>query len=269
MVKSYNIIEQAMGMMVAVEKLLQNVKRFFYNIMLINYSCPKCEGQLIMVAEGRCRCDICGHEFDPTIQFQLCSECGGKVKIKVRHYQCQHCSAGVTSRFLFDGLIFDTDYFRMKVAESRQRKKNLKKRVRQMLLENRSDTLALEAGDLDSVPGLMETLNSLTGGLDENLQLEEKAGFDLNQYQAHIKDHINSDPINFHEIPPLIEDIRLDLIWRFIAIIFMEHFRILDICQDGQDIWVMKHETNREGQDLPGELEDSDGIQGSLGGVET
>ena len=47
--------------------------------------------------------------------------------------------------------------------------------------------------------------------------------------------------------------------------------KILDdklIMQNGQEILVMKHETNGEGQDILGESEESDRIEGSVGGVE-
>ena len=121
-VKPFDTIKQAMSMMVAVEKLLLKVKRFFHSILLLGYSCPKCNGLLNnMIKEGICQCDSCKYEFDPTVEFQRCSKCGGRIKLRVRRYQCQKCGADVTSRFLFEGLVFDTDYFWLKVAESRQR----------------------------------------------------------------------------------------------------------------------------------------------------
>jgi len=48
----------------------------------------------------------------------------------------------------------------------------------------------------------------------------------------------------------------------------MAHSGIIDIWQDGQDIMVIKHETNREGCGVFGEFEEADGIEGSLGGIE-
>ncbi|MFC1794741.1 hypothetical protein ACFL3Q_14275, partial [Planctomycetota bacterium] len=60
-----------------------------------------------------------------------------------------------------------------------------------------------------------------------------------------------------------------DLIWRFIAVIFLAHAGIIDVWQQGQNIIVIKHETNRKRQDVLGELEEADGIQGSVGGAET
>jgi hypothetical protein len=42
----------------------------------------------------------------------------------------------------------------------------------------------------------------------------------------------------------------------------------VDIWQEGQEIMVMKHETNRKGQDVFREPEESDGIEGLVGGIE-
>ena len=39
--------------------------------------------------------------------------------------------------------------------------------------------------------------------------------------------------------------------------------------QDGQEVLVMKHETNREGQGVFGESEDIDGFERPMGGTET
>jgi len=38
--------------------------------------------------------------------------------------------------------------------------------------------------------------------------------------------------------------------------------------QNRQEILVKKHETNRERQDIFGELEEADGIEGSVGRIE-
>ena len=80
---------------------------------------------------------------------------------------------------------------------------------------------------------------------------------------------IRDFPVSLDEIPPLSEEnVRKDRIWRFIALIFLPHAGIVDLLQDGQDILVMKHETNREGQGVFGESEEADGIEGSVGRVE-
>ena len=247
MVDPDNMMSLAMELMTEVEKLKQKVKAFFYQVVLLNHDCPKCQGPLIMISEGSCRCDSCRYEFDPTIAFQSCSTCGGHLKINIRRYQCLGCGYDVTSRFLFDGLVFDGKYFQVKMTESRQRKQQQRERVRQMLAESRSETLALESGDLSSVPGLIDALNSLTQGMDEKVLVALKARFDLAKYQAHIKSHLNLEPMNLREIPPLIDNNRLDLIWKFVAVIFLLQHAAVKIEQQDNEIWVMSGEADSEG----------------------
>jgi hypothetical protein len=43
--------------------------------------------------------------------------------------------------------------------------------------------------------------------------------------------------------------------------IMLKGCSLVVVLQYGQDIMVIKHETNREGQELFGELEESDGIE--------
>jgi len=154
------------------------------------------------------------------------------------------------------------------MLQSRQRKTEQRERVRQMLAESRSADLSLGAVDLATVPGLLDTLNSLTSGLDVAFAVVSRDEFDLKRYEMHIKAHIQDFPISLLEIPPLSENLRKDLIWRFIALIFLAHAGIIDVRQDGQDIMVIKHETNRKGQDVLGESENPNRIERPLGGVE-
>jgi len=143
-----NIIQFAFDMADAVGQFVQNAKRFFYNVMLFGYRCPKCNNSLIMIAEGICKCNLCEFEFDPTVQFQRCSNCGGKPVLKVRCYSCTNCGSDIRSKFLFDGLIFEKEYFKAKMDESRKRKKEQRERVREMLAESRSAELPLQAVDI-------------------------------------------------------------------------------------------------------------------------
>ena len=111
-------------------------------------------------------------------------------------------------------------------------------------------------------------LNSLTAGVDEGLAVDYRDKFDLRRYESHIKAHIQDFPLSLDEIPPLSKESgRKDLIWRFIAVIFLAHAGIVDVWQEGQAIMVIKHEANRKGQDISGESEGPDGIEGSLGGI--
>ena len=222
-----------------------------------------------MAVEGQCKCTSCGLECDPTVTFQRCSACGGTPVLRVRRYQCRDCGDDIASRFLFDGLVFNTEYFKTKMTESRQRKKEIKERVRQMLAESRSADLPLRGADLNAVPGLIEALNGLTEELRADFAIELQEEFDLNRYQEHIQTYIQDFPVSLDEIPPLSkESTRKDRIWRFIALIFLAHYGVVDLLQDGQAIMVIKHEANRKGQDVSGEVEEPDGIEGSMGGIE-
>jgi hypothetical protein len=263
-----NIITLAFDMAKAVEVFMGKARKFFYSVMVCGHRCPKCNGQLIMASEGKCQCVSCKKKFDPTVAFQRCSECGGVPVIKVRRYECKDCDSDIQSKFLFDGLAFDADYFKQKMVESRQRKTEQRERVRQMLAESRSADLPLGAVDLAAIPGLLDALNNLTAGLDNSFAIESRDEFDLKRYEKHIQSHIQDFPISLLEIPPLSENLKKDLIWRFIAVIFLTHAGIIDIRQKGQDIMVIKHETNRKRQDVLGEFEEADGIEGSVGGVE-
>ena len=263
-----NIRQLAYEMGEAVEAFLQKARRFFYSVMLIGHRCPKCNGSLAMVSEGRCRCVSCGNEFDPTVTFQRCSQCGGVPVLRIRRYQCRDCGSDIISKFLFDGLVFDPDYFRQRMTESRRRKQEQREQVRQMLAESRSAELPLGHADLGSVPGLVDALDSLTANMDEAITVEAREEFNLKAYESHVQAHIRDYPVSLTEIPPLSEHSKKDLIWRFIAVIFLAHAGIIDVWQDGQEIMVKRHEANREGQDVPGKSENTDGFEGPMGRAE-
>ncbi len=264
-----NIIKLAFDLAAAVQNFFGKARRFYYMAVLLGCRCPKCNSGLSMVAESLCKCNSCEFEFDPTVEFQRCSVCGDMPILRVRRYRCKDCGSGIRSKFLFDGLAFDREYFKAKMAKSRQRKKEQRERVRQMLAQCRSEPLTFEAANLNSVPGLVDALNSLTTEPDAAFEVRGRDDFDLRRYETHIQAHIQDFPMNLRDIPLLCENRRRDLIWRFIAVIFLAHTGIVDIWQEGQDIMVIKHEANREGQDFLGELEEADGIEGSLGGIET
>jgi len=264
----WDIVGLAFSLAGAVAGFVERAKRFFYDVMLWDHACPTCGGGLAMVREGVCKCQACGHQFDPTTAFQRCQACGGKVVLKVCRYQCQQCGGDVPSRFLFDGLVFDAEYFRQKMAEHRQKKSEQHERVRQMLAESRSQALGLPAANLQDVPGLTEALNALVADAPSGSAAWLPSEFNLAFYESHLQAHIGAIPVGFDEIPPLGENRRLDRVRRFIAILFLAHAGLVDIRQDGQIIQMMKHETNREGQGFPGAAEDVDGVEGPLGGIE-
>ena len=99
---------------------------------------------------------------------------------------------------------------------------------------------------MDSVPGLIAALNGLTQGIDEQMLIDLKSKFDLSRYERQIKVHIQDFPIDLRDIPSIIENTRKDLIWRFIATIFLAHTGIIDIWQEDSNVMVIKLQTNRE-----------------------
>jgi len=262
-----DIIRQAFRLLEAVTGFAGRVRKFYYAVVLLGHCCPKCNGKLMMVGEGLCRCRSCKSEFDPTVAFQRCSVCTSPLELQFRRYRCKECNTDITSRFLFDGLVFDKQYFRQKMAESRQQRKQQRERVRKMLAESRSGNLQLPVADLSIVPGLEQALNSLTVDLAELVPWVPQEGFDLKRYQSHIQAHIRDFPISLEDIPPL-ENTRKDRIWRFIAVIFMAHVGIVNIWQDGQDIMVIKNGFDTERYGIHEDTESVDGLEGSLGRVE-
>lgn len=256
-----NIIKRAFEMAEVVQNFFAKAKRFYYMVVLLGHRCCKCSGRLSMMAESRCLCQKCKLEFDPTVEFQRCCSCGGEPVLRVRRYYCRDCNEEVTSKFVFETLPFERQYFREKMAQSRKRKNEKLARVREMLSQSRSDSLTFGAVDLDSVPGLLAALNSLSQGIDEKMLIELKGKFDLDRYQSHIKAHIADFEIDLHHIPAIIENKRKDLIWRFIAAIFLEHECQIQIRQEDQTIWVRKN-VDRQGQDFSDGIEEVNGIGG-------
>lgn len=257
------IIQLAFRLTDTVAALKERVRWFYYAVLLMGHSCPRCNAGLIMVHEGQCQCQACDYRFDPTAAFQRCSACGGQPVLRVRRYQCQHCGADIQSRFLFGGFAFDAAYFRERMAEHRRRKAEQRDRVRLMLSETRSEALSSEAADLAVIPGLAEALNSLTTTVWDAESWRPGEGFDLRRYQSHIQAHLRPFPLSLAEIPPLSEHARKDRIWRFIAILFLAHTGIVEIWQEGQDIMVRQRETDAERQDISGDLEATGRSQGS------
>jgi len=255
-----NILTLSFEMAAAVRQFLEKTRRFYYVVMLFGCRCSKCNGPLSMVAEGRCRCDACGYEFDPTVAFTRCSNCGGVPVLRVRRYQCRQCGGDIRSPFLFDGIVYDARYFRRKMAESRQRKAELKRRVQEMLADCRSGPLALGATDLASVPGLVAALDGLTADLEQMVQGQSRDGFDLDRYQEHVTSCLEAGSARLRHMPPLIENRRLDLIWRFTAVIFLEQAGLVHTRQQGLTIWVMKIDDG-EGQAVSGEAQGADGFE--------
>jgi hypothetical protein len=255
-----DIIAWAFRLADAVERFAQHARHFCYEVMLLGYACPTCSGSLEMLGEGRCRCGACGTTLDPTLAFQRCTACDGKPRLRRWRYECQRCGSEIVSRFLFDGLVFDREYFRKRMAESRQRRKEEREHLRTVVGENRSPVLEPSPVDIESMPGLVAALDGLAMLPEAMALLPVCKGFDLQRYERHLQAHIGDAEVRFDDIPALEEDPRKDRIWRFVGIIFMAHSGAVDVWQEGDTIMVMRYETDREGQGVPGASEATDGV---------
>ena len=116
-----------------------------------------------MIGQGQCSCDS-GHVIDPTLTFQQSPCCNAKLLRKTFHYACSRCHQTVPSRFLFDERLFDKDYFRAMMRESRDRARKKREEVGRLLAGSRSDTLILlQEPNLESISGLKEALDGFVG----------------------------------------------------------------------------------------------------------
>jgi len=239
-IRMMDIISQASEMRTAVETFVSHARRYFYEVMLSGYSCPDCKGALVMTSDGNCSCTSCGSEFDPTIAFQKCGNCGGNVRLKICRYQCVNCSEIVRSRFVFDGNVFDKEYFKQRMKQSREKSRQKREKIIEELIENRSDLLEADYIDFSAVEGLEDAIDELTLLPQLAGFIPLCKGFDLKRYQKHLQAHIGDFEVCFDDIPQLEEDTRLDRIWRFVAVIFMEHLGTMELYQKDEVIYIKR-----------------------------
>ena len=130
------------------------------------------------------------------------------------------------------------------MQESRRRVKERREKIKKLLAESRSGSLPLmEDPHLESIPGLIQDLNDFIQSDSAQMSqscFDAKPGFDLNNYRDHILSILSWDCMLFSDISPIIEDCRLDKIWRFITLIFMHNDREVELTQYGNDLLVQK-----------------------------
>ena len=237
------LIRKICGVIGRVNSFKEQARQFYFEVILISVKCPVCGGRLQMSGTNECTCS-CGKVLDPTLTFQKSSCCSAKLIRKTFHYVCSCCHKTVSSRFLFDEKIFDKEYFREMMRESRERSKSKKEELKRLLANSRSDVLQLSDNpDLESVPGLVGDLNAFVQAESDKVNqtvFVEKPYFSMNDYRNHIDSILTWDGIQFSEIVPLIDDIRIDRIWRFITLIYMHQDREVNLSQQEQDILVRR-----------------------------
>jgi hypothetical protein len=226
-------------------KLKQKTKNFYFKVLLSLYQCPKCDGELTMTGQSQCSC-LCGYAFDPTLVFQKSTCCSSRLIRKTYHYVCSRCKKVVPSRFLFDERLFDRDYFRQMMSASRARAKIKKEQMIRFLKESRSGELPfLQEPCLESVPGLVEDLDQFIGmnnigSYDFTAELD--SGFEMQDYRTHILSALNCGRRFFSNISHLGTDPRLDRVWRFVTLIFMQHDREVELTQYQNDLLIERLE---------------------------
>jgi len=221
----------------------ERVKAFYFEVILSPYRCPQCQGPLRMTDTSQCSC-ACGNTFDPTLEFQKSACCGTRLVRRTYHYACSCCHEVVPSSFLFDERVFDKEYFREMMREHRSRAREEREKMKKFLAESRSGILLL------TEEPCLESLNCLSDDLDAFIQtndydpgdsgFEAKSAFDMDQYRNHILSSLTSESILFSNITPVAEDTRRDRAWRFITLVFMQNERLIDLSQEGDNIWVQR-----------------------------
>jgi len=150
----------------------------------------------------------------------------------------------------------DREYFRQRMAEARQRRREERMRRVAEMLAARSGPVALDGPlQIDAIPGLTEALDSFVGlpiPAEVLVRFAHRSDFDLDRYQRHVLAHASRGVAGFEAISGLIEDARRDRVYRFIAVVFLAHARRVEVWQEGDRIWVRRRETYEQGQGVSG-----------------
>ena len=110
-------------------------------------------------------------------------------------------------------------------------------------MEARSGTLPLlEEPSLESINGLLEDLDVFVQQGSEVVPcgFEPRQEFSMAQYRDHILASLGWGTVSFSGIPPISEKSRRDKAWRFITLVFMQNERVIDLTQEGDNIWVQR-----------------------------
>ena len=201
-----------------------HARAFYYEVVLSVHPCPQCGGQLTTTGISQAACLRCGAQTDPTVAFQRSACCDASLVRKRTHYACAKCGRVVPSRFLFDEVIQDSEYFVNKMRESRERKRRQRQELIAIMAASRSDPLTI-MGDIEVNPGLATALNEFIGtGTDNALPAFRGVGqFSLEDYRRIILVHLQGGAASFDTFPIVVDDTHLDRARRFITLIFMEH----------------------------------------------
>jgi hypothetical protein len=239
-----NPLLQINGILEYVQEYRNRVKAFYFEVLLSQYRCPKCNGSIHVAGQSECSC-LCGNRFDPTLAFQMSPCCLKPLTRKTFHYACSSCHKIVPSRFIFDERVFDAEYFREMMQDSRKRAMVKKEEVRRLLAESRSGALTLmEEPQFDAIPELFKDLdmfiqNNACQFSDEAFDL--KTGFDMIPYRTQVLSLLSQSSLRFSDVSTQMGDCRRDRVRRFITLIFMDNDREIYLQQYGNDLLIRRH----------------------------
>ncbi len=227
-----------------VHEYKKDVKDFYYDVILSKHKCPVCHSKLKMIGTSKAECMSCGQNLDPTLVFQDSSCCREKLILKYSHYACSHCNKTVPSKFLFDERVFDKSYFRQMMKECRDKARKRQAEIKRFMIQSRSRTLELmDEPFLGNVPGLVEALDNFVqsqNGSCDDYMCESKVSFHMDGYRTHIMNYLDWGKKLFSSFLPIQENHRLDRIWRFVTLIFMQQEGEVKLTQNENDLWVQR-----------------------------
>jgi hypothetical protein len=224
-----------------IAQLKKRTKIFYFHVLLTQYNCSKCGGELTMTDQSQCSC-LCGNIFDPTLVFQKSTCCGARLVRRTIHYACSRCKRTIPSHFIFDERIFDREYFSKMMKASRAKAKKKKEEMIRFLAEARSGELPLlQEPCLDSVPGLFQDLDCFVGANEapaDNPGFEMESGFEMDDYRSHILSALGCGSRMFSSINCILPDPQEDKIWRFVTLVFMQHEQEVELTQHDNDLLI-------------------------------
>jgi hypothetical protein len=243
------LVHEVLRVLARLDAFREEVRAFYYEVILSCHACTECGGRLRMIADSRCACDA-GHELDPTVAFQRSECCNARVTRRVLHYECSTCRRTVPSRYLFEERLFDAAYFKTMMRDSRARAREQREAVRLLLLDSRSPPLLLsELPEFHEIPGLGEALDAFVGAVPA-LPASDFTGldvFDLDAYRRVLLEALGDYSMWFDAFPKICKDARLDRVRRFATLVYLEQEGRVDLAQHGERIAVVRHEADLEG----------------------
>ena len=224
-----------------IEQYRNRAKAFFHEVVLLPFVCPACEGNLTMTSASRATCDVCRQELDPTTTFQRSPCCGSALRLARHHYVCSSCRTVVPSHFLFVERVFDNQYFRERMAESRERTRRRREELRRLMAGEPSGQLDLmDVPSTKVVDELFAQLDVFVGEPVASLDTFcEHDGVSIEEYRESLRCAMAGCMRRFNAFPSLHANRRTDRARRFVALVYMEHDREVVLHQRDDDILVI------------------------------